>query len=59
MTPRRLHDERPSRQERECADLGVDNLHDDREPAEDIAWGSDPFDILAHRESLGLFDEEH
>lgn len=34
------------------ADIEVGSKFDD----EEIAWGSDPFDILAHRQACGLDD---
>lgn len=56
-----LVDEIPTRQDAHCACLsimGADIVVDD-EPTEDDeepAWGSNPFDILAHKEETGTHD---
>jgi hypothetical protein len=61
MRLRLLTDEVPTRQDvhlRALADLGVDLGPYDETDTEDIAWGSDPFDILVHREAAGLTDHD-
>ena len=55
MATVRLIDEIPTKQDSHCLalnELGADVTSDDAEDDEEIAWGSDPFDILAHKESL-------
>jgi hypothetical protein len=58
MNLRLLNDELPTRQERQCEQFGVDHLADNSDSPEDIAWGSDPFDIVAHREAHGLGNDD-
>lgn len=45
----RLHDEQPTKQERQCRELGAD-LYVDEDSNEEPSCFADPFDILAHRE---------
>lgn len=55
VTP--LHDEPPSKQEQQCRALGADLYIDHSEDDDDApGYGSDPFDILAHKESQELDD---
>jgi hypothetical protein len=53
-----LVDEAPSKQDQQIAALGADlyplNDQDEDEPI----WGSDPFSIIAHREELGLSNDD-
>jgi hypothetical protein len=45
-----LIDEAPTKQERQCESVGADVELDSEFDETDIEWGSDPFDILAHKE---------
>lgn len=59
MRTRLLVDEIPTKQDAlstALADIGAD-INVDTEGDDDIAWGSDPFDILAHRQACGLDDD--
>lgn len=55
-----LHDEPPTRQEQQIADLGGDLYSDgvtdgaDAELLEEPAFGADPFEIVSRREELRL-----
>lgn len=51
-TIRPLHDEAPTKQDIQCRDLGAD-LYPDGDPDEysdELEFGADPFDILAHKQ---------
>ena len=60
MRLRLLVDEIPTKQDalsQALVELGADiEVEVETEYDEDVAWGSDPFDILAHREACGLDD---
>lgn len=55
-----LHDESPTRQDQQIADLGGDLYpgsetdETDAESLEELAFGADPFEIIARREELRL-----
>lgn len=58
MRIRLLVDEIPTKQDAlstALIDIGAD-ISIDTEADEDIAWGSDPFDILLHKEQVGNDD---
>ena len=56
-TLRLLQDEIPTQQDAQCkalASAGCDievDIDPDADETEEIEWGADPFDILAHKES--------
>lgn len=53
MATPRLIDETPTRQDQQIADLGGDLYLDHQDDDEEPSYGSDPFDIISHREELG------
>lgn len=56
MRIRPLLDEQ-SKQANQCRELGADlylnEETEDEADCDEVGWGSDPFDILAHREEQG------
>jgi hypothetical protein len=51
----------PTKQDLHCDALqsvGADIAPDVDDDEETIAWGADPFDIVAHREAHGLSDDD-
>lgn len=58
MRTRLLTDELPSKQERLCLAFGVDHLDDTSNDDDEVAWGADPFDIVAQREALSLLGDD-
>jgi len=58
MRTRLLIDEIATRQDVQCQQLNADNLVDEDEDVESIAWGADPFNIIAHREEHGLTNHD-
>jgi len=60
MRIRLLQYELPTRQAQHLDVLkavGADISTDDTDNDEEVAWGSDPFDIIAHREELGQIND--
>jgi hypothetical protein len=51
MATRLLQYEIPTRQAEQLTALDQTDQLEDADDAEEVAWGSDPFDILAHKES--------
>ena len=46
-----------TKQSVQCQQLGAD-LYPEHEDDEEPTWGSDPFSIIAHREELGLSNDD-
>lgn len=60
MRTRLLVDEIPNHQHSQLThlvELGA-IVPDVEAEDEEVAWGSDPFDIVAHREAMGLTDDD-